>query len=141
MIRSFRDSATQDVFDGRSSKKARRVFPLTLWDVAARKLELRDSVITLDELRIPPRNRLEAPKGGRGGHMNMDRKKLRQSIPTETREVRIAASAYVRMWADGRESGTPQLELVRLLDFAEPNGVSVEADAETLERSRFTFIR
>ena len=49
------------------------------------------------------------------------------------------------MWADGRESGTPQLELVRLLDFAEPNGVSVEADAETLvetlERSRFTFIR
>ena len=67
MIRSFRDSATQDVFDGRSSKKARRVLPLTLWDVAARKLELIDSVIALDELRIPPRNRLEAPKGGRGG--------------------------------------------------------------------------
>ena len=57
---------------------------------------------------------------------------------------RIAASDYVRMWADGRESGTPQLELVRFLDFDEPNGVSVEADAETLvetlNRSRFTFL-
>ena len=57
---------------------------------------------------------------------------------------RIAANDYVRMWADGRESGTPQLELVRFLDFDEPNGVSVEADAaalvETLVRSRFTFL-
>jgi hypothetical protein len=56
---------------------------------------------------------------------------------------RITASDYVRMWADGRESGTPQLELVRFLDFDEPNGVSIEADAETLvetlHRSRFTF--
>lgn len=76
MIRSFRDSATQDVFDGRSSKKARRALPLTLWDVAARKVEQLDSVIALDELRIPPRNRLEALKGGCGGR-NMDRKKLR----------------------------------------------------------------
>ena len=57
---------------------------------------------------------------------------------------RMSASDYVRMWADGRESGTPQLELVRFLDFDEPNGVSVEADAETLvetlDRSRFTFL-
>ncbi len=57
---------------------------------------------------------------------------------------RIAASDYVRMWADGRESGDPQLELVHFLDFDEPNGVSVEADAETLletlQRSRFTFL-
>jgi len=57
---------------------------------------------------------------------------------------RITASDYVQMWADGRESGVPQLELVRFLDFDEPNGVSVEADAETLletlQRSRFTFL-
>ena len=56
---------------------------------------------------------------------------------------RISASDYVRMWADGRQSDAPQLELVRFLDFDEPNGVAVEADAETLvetlERSRFTF--
>jgi len=57
---------------------------------------------------------------------------------------RITASDYVRMWADGRESPTPQLELVRFLDFDESNGVSIEADAETLaetlHRSRFTFV-
>jgi len=57
---------------------------------------------------------------------------------------RIAASDYVRMWADGQESGVPQLELVRFLDFDEPNGVAVEADVETLvktlQRSRFTFL-
>jgi len=56
---------------------------------------------------------------------------------------RIAASDYVRMWAEGLGSDTPQLELVGFLDFDERNGVAVEADAETLvetlERSRFTF--
>ena len=35
---------------------------------------------------------------------------------------RIAASDFVRMWADGRASGTPQLELVRFLNFDEPAG-------------------
>lgn len=58
---------------------------------------------------------------------------------------RITASDYVSMWADGRASGAPQLELVRFLDFDEANGVAVEADeetlVETLERSRFTFLR
>ena len=71
MIRSFRDSATQDVFDGRSSKKARRAIPRTLWDVAARKLEQLDSVIALDELRIPSKNRLEALKGNRRGEYSI----------------------------------------------------------------------
>ena len=57
---------------------------------------------------------------------------------------RIAAGDFVRMWADGRASGTPQLELVRFLNFDEPAGTSVEADAETLvatlDRSRFTLL-
>ena len=66
------------------------------------------------------------------------------SLRTIMGKPRIAASDYVRMWADGRESGVPQFELVRFLDFDEPNGVAVEADAETLvetlERSRFTSL-
>jgi len=56
----------------------------------------------------------------------------------------MAANDYVRLWADGLESGDPQLELVRFLDFDEPNAIAVESDAETLvgtlERSRFTFL-
>ena len=51
----------------------------------------------------------------------------------------------MRMWADGKKSGSPQLELVRSFDFDEAKGVAVEADAETLvetlQRSRFTFIK
>ena len=58
---------------------------------------------------------------------------------------RLPASAYVRMWAEGRSAETTQLELVRFFDFDESRGVAVEADAETLvetlERSRFIFVR
>ena len=56
---------------------------------------------------------------------------------------RLPASGYVRMWAEGRATEDPQLELVRFLDFDEASGVARDADAETLvetlERSRFTF--
>jgi hypothetical protein len=60
-------------------------------------------------------------------------------------EPRITASDFVRMWVEGRASGAPQLELVLFLDFDEANGIAVESDeetlVETLERSRFTFLR
>lgn len=36
-----------------------------LWPVACRKLDQLDSVYSLDELRIPPGNRLEALSGSR----------------------------------------------------------------------------
>jgi proteic killer suppression protein len=39
----------------------------SLWRVAARKLELLDSVIHRDELKVPPGNRLEALSGDRKG--------------------------------------------------------------------------
>ena len=58
---------------------------------------------------------------------------------------RLPAGDYVRMWTDGRTAGNPQLKLVRFLDFDETNGMATESDAEalveTLERTRFTFIR
>jgi proteic killer suppression protein len=67
MIRSFADGATEDIFNGRSSPTARRRLPRQLVRVALRKLELLDSVERLDDLRIPPGNRLEALKGERRG--------------------------------------------------------------------------
>ncbi len=67
VIRSFRKAGTEDVFNGRATKAARRACPRALWRVAARKLEQLDSVITLEELRIPPGNRLEALAGNRRG--------------------------------------------------------------------------
>lgn len=67
MIRSFYDQGTEDIFNGVNSKAARKACPSNLWRVAARKLEQLDSAEMLDDLRIPPGNRLEALKGDRHG--------------------------------------------------------------------------
>ena len=71
MIRSFKSKATEDIFNGVNSKGARNLCPQTLWRVAFRKLDQLDSVEVLDDLRIPPGNRLEALKGDRAGQHSM----------------------------------------------------------------------
>jgi len=67
MIVSFKDKATEDIFNGVSSKVARKACPQTIWRVATRKLDLLDSVASLDELKVPPGNRLEPLSGNRSG--------------------------------------------------------------------------
>jgi toxin HigB-1 len=67
MIRTFRDSATEDLFNGSDTRAARRRLPQQLWRVAARKLDALDQAEALDDLRVPPGNRLEALKGDRQG--------------------------------------------------------------------------
>lgn len=67
MIRSFKNKATEDVFNGKATKAAMRLCPKSLWQIAARKLDQLDSVLSLDELRVPPGNRLEALSGNRQG--------------------------------------------------------------------------
>jgi proteic killer suppression protein len=67
MIRTFRDPGTEDVFNPRDTKRARRVCPVQLWAIARRKLEWLDSAGALGDLRIPPANRLEALPGDRRG--------------------------------------------------------------------------
>ncbi|HID30159.1 MAG TPA: plasmid maintenance system killer protein [Desulfobacterales bacterium] len=71
MIRSFKDKATEDVFNGRSTKPAVKVCPKTLWKIATRKLDQLDSVSTLDELNVPPGNRLESLSGKRKGEFSI----------------------------------------------------------------------
>ena len=60
MIRSFKNKATEDIFNGKTTKGAMRLCPKSLWKIAVRKLDQLDSVVSLDELRVPPGNRLEA---------------------------------------------------------------------------------
>jgi proteic killer suppression protein len=67
MIASFGDEGTQDVFNGRNTRAARRTCPESLWTVAARKLDQLDSAVVLEDLRIPPGNRLERLRGDRAG--------------------------------------------------------------------------
>ena len=71
MIRSFKNKATEDIFNGVNSKNARNLCPQTLWRVAFRKLDQLDSVEVLDDLRIPPGNRLETLKGDREGQYSI----------------------------------------------------------------------
>lgn len=71
MIQSFKNDGTEDIFNGLSTRAARRTCPQAVWGVATRKLDQLDSVTTLDELRIPPGNRLEALRGDRGGQYSI----------------------------------------------------------------------
>jgi len=71
MIRSFATQATEDIFNGRSTKAARRTCPQNLWSIAGRKLDQMDSVESLGELRIPPANRLEQLSGSRRGQFSI----------------------------------------------------------------------
>ena len=66
MIRTLADDTTRDIWNGVNSKAARRV-PKTLWPMIRRKLDQIDSVTKLDDLRVPPGNRLHALKDDWGG--------------------------------------------------------------------------
>lgn len=67
MIQSFKNKATEDIFNGVNSKAARKICPQKLWGIAFRKLDQMDSVEALGDLRIPPGNRLEALSKDRKG--------------------------------------------------------------------------
>ena len=67
MIISFKNQATEDIFYGNNTKISRKICPQSIWRVAFRKLDQLDSVIDLDELHIPPGNKLESLSGDRLG--------------------------------------------------------------------------
>lgn len=63
MIRSFRCKETEKLFHGRFSVK----LPQAIQLAAVKKLNLLHAAQTLDDLRIPPANRLEELRGDRTG--------------------------------------------------------------------------
>jgi proteic killer suppression protein len=66
MIVSFGDKTTEDVFHGHQTKAARRIAQ-TLWSRVQAKLDVLNASTTLEDLRVPPSNRLEKLRGiGRG---------------------------------------------------------------------------
>lgn len=68
MIASFADRATEALFHGESGKAIRGI-PSDVRKVAVRKLDMVNAAHELQDLRIPPGNRLEALKGDlRGKH-------------------------------------------------------------------------
>ena len=63
MITSFGNRGTEDIFNGRNSKEARRLLNRELWKTAFRKLDLLNAAYQLKDLMVPPGNRLEKLKG------------------------------------------------------------------------------
>ena len=65
------NQATEDIFNGKASKLALRLCPKKIWKITTQKLDQLDSVTQLDELRIPPGNRLESLSGDRQGQYSI----------------------------------------------------------------------
>ena len=67
MIRSFRDKNTEQLFSRRFSRR----FPSNLHRIARRKLAILDAAERLEDLRIPPGNRLKKLSGDREGQYSI----------------------------------------------------------------------
>ena len=66
MIESFGDRVTSDLYHGISSGRVRRL-PSQIREPALYKLDILNAAQSLDDLRSPPGNRLEALKGDYAG--------------------------------------------------------------------------
>jgi proteic killer suppression protein len=71
MIKSFKSAGTEDIFDGIASRAARKCCPQSIWPVAQRKLDQINRVRDLNELLVPPGNRLERLRGDREDHYSI----------------------------------------------------------------------
>ncbi|MGH2554660.1 MAG: type II toxin-antitoxin system RelE/ParE family toxin [Actinomycetota bacterium] len=63
MIKSFHDRDAERLFDRRPTRR----FGPGVQKVALRKLRMLDAAVNLDDLRVPPGNRLERLHGDRSG--------------------------------------------------------------------------
>ena len=67
VIRSWADDEAEKLFNRQRSRK----LPPDLQRVALRKLVMVDAATTLEDLRVPPANRLERLKGDREGQWSI----------------------------------------------------------------------
>jgi proteic killer suppression protein len=67
VIRSFADKETERIWNGDLSRR----IPNQIQALARRKLRMLNAAQRLDDLRIPPANRLEAMKGKRTGQYSI----------------------------------------------------------------------
>lgn len=63
MIKNFRSGETEKIWNGVRSRR----LPQEIQQIARRKLRMLNNARSLNDLRVPPANRLEALKGRRRG--------------------------------------------------------------------------
>jgi proteic killer suppression protein len=66
VIASFGDATTADIYHGIDSKSARRI-GREIWSRVQRKVDLLNACTSIEDLRIPPANRLEKLRGDLAG--------------------------------------------------------------------------
>jgi toxin HigB-1 len=95
VIVGFGDKTAEDIFIGRSSREARRI-PREIGPVVRRKMDMLNAAADLQDLRVPPANRLE---------------KLRGDL-ARFHSIRVNDQyRVIFVWANGNASG------VRVLDY------------------------
>jgi toxin HigB-1 len=67
MIRQFRDKEARKIWEGTISRR----LPMDIQAVARRKLRMLNNARHLNDLKVPPANRLEALKGARKGQFSI----------------------------------------------------------------------
>jgi proteic killer suppression protein len=63
MIKSFRSRETEKIWNGNPSKR----LPQSIQQIARRKLRMLNNARSINDLRVPPANRLEVLRGNRKG--------------------------------------------------------------------------
>lgn len=67
MIKSFKDAESEKIFHRQRSRK----LPVEIQQVALRKLRMLSNAVSLNDLRLPPANRLEKLSGKRDGQYSI----------------------------------------------------------------------
>src|SRR4030042_5616211 len=67
MIKSFKDTETEKI----SKRQRSRKLPPDIQQVALRKLRMLNNAVSINDLRIPPANRLEKLSGDREGQYSI----------------------------------------------------------------------
>jgi len=67
VIKTFKDAETQKIYRRQRSRK----LPATIQQTALRKLRMINNSISINDLRVPPANRLEKLSGDRAGQWSV----------------------------------------------------------------------
>ena len=69
VIESFSDQTTEDIYNGRNSKSARKI-DARVWPIMVRKLDILNAATSLNDLKSPG-NQLEKLKGNMAGYWSI----------------------------------------------------------------------